>query len=312
MIGSLSRERDPRPALLALGSMCLLGVGIAAAPVLLATLSVGFLAGPHNLMEARYLLGRLPGRAGKLKPYFWLSLVGIVLLGFSSLALPFFPDLTLYRVWNAALIIWVTALAALRRTENPRREWPWLEPLALMLLGAMWAWPTLFTLVLVLGHPVLALIILGRELRAFRRPELRVYHQVMATVPIGLLVMVSGLHQQGQMTTDEIRSFFTLSLGSPVFLAAHTYLELLHYAVWIGVLPWLASITRREKLALFPALRKSARRLLAARAFLLMGVVVTTLLWWGFSVDFETTRDLYFRFAIFHVLVEFPFLLRLI
>lgn len=312
MTATSSGLRDFRPLLLGGILLCLLGGAISAAPVLVATFSVGFLAGPHNLMEARYLLSRLPSRAGKLKSYFWLSAVGIVLLGFSSLTLPVFSELTAYRLWNTALIVWVAALAALRRQENPRREWPWLEPAALMLVGAMWAYPSFFTLILVLGHPVLALVILGRELHAFRRPELRVYYQVMAAVPVGLAVLWAGLSLQEPMTGEQIRSFFTLTAGSPVFLATHTYLELLHYAVWIGVLPWLAGITRREKLELFPALRKSARRLLAARAILLCGLLVTAMFWWGFSLDFETTRDFYFRLAIFHVLVEFPFLLRLL
>ena len=305
-------EERVAPGLLAVIALSLLGGAIAWAPVLIATLSVAFLAGPHNLFEARYLLGRLPGKVGKLRPYFLTSLFGVVLLGLTSLALPFVSGPLTLRVWNAALILWVLALAALRRAEHPRRDWPWLEPLGLVLLGLMWAWPHLFTMLLVFGHPLLALVILGRELYAFRRPERRFYPQLMAAVPVGLAVLFAGLHARGWVGGDELRSFFTLSAGSPLFLAAHTYLELLHYAVWIGALPWLAGVTRREKLELLPALKKSAGRLRAARFFLVLGVMVAGLLWWGFAVDFETTRDFYFRLAVFHVLVEFPFLLRLL
>lgn len=300
------------PGLLALFGLSALGSLIAWAPVLCATLSVAFLAGPHNLMEVRYLLGRLPGRVGKLKAYFFTSLGGVILLGLSSLALPFFPGPLPLRLWNAALVFWVTVLAGLRRQEHPRREWPWLEPAALTLVGVMWGWPNLFTMLLVFGHPILALVILGRELHAFRRPERRIYPQLMAAVPVGMLVLLYGLYQRGWAGGEEVRSFFTLSASSPLFLAAHTYLELLHYAVWIGALPLLARLTRRPKLELFPALRKSSRRLLAARLFLLAGVILSAILWWGFSVDFETTRELYFRLAVFHVLVEFPFLIRLL
>ena len=292
--------------------LCTLGVTIAWAPVLCATLSVAFLAGPHNLLEARYLLGRLPGRAGKLRAYFLTSAAGVALLGLSSLALPFLPGPLPIRLWNAALIAWVTTLAALRRREHPRRDWPWLEPAALTLCAAMWAWPNLFTMLLVFGHPVLALVILGRELHAFRRPERHLYPQVMAAVPVGLLVLLYELHQQDWMASAQVRSFFTLSTGSPTVLAAHTYQELLHYAVWIGALPLLARMTRRQKLELFPALKKSTNRLRAAKLFLIIGLLVAGVLWWGFSRDFETTRDLYFRLAVFHVLVEFPFLLRLV
>lgn len=305
-------SRNLPPALLATLGLSLLGAAIASAPVLAATLSVAFLAGPHNLMEARYLLSRLPGRVGKLRPYFLLSLYGVLLLGLTSVALPFFSGTLGLQIWNTVLIGWVTNLAMLRRKENPRREWPWLEPVALALTGLMWAYPSAFTLILVFGHPLLALVILGRELHAFRRPERFVYPQLLAAVPVGLLVLLYGLHLRGWVGPDEIRSFLTLSSGSPLFLAAHTYLELLHYAVWIGALPLLAAATRREKLEAFPALRKSRQRLHAARLFLAFGFVLAGLLWWGFTADFETTRELYFRIAIFHVLVEFPFLVRLL
>lgn len=304
--------RSAFPGLLALLGLTALGSLIACYPVLLATLSVAFLAGPHNFMEARYMLGRLPGRAGRLRGYFWLSAIGVLLLGFSSLALPFLGGGTTIRVWNALLIAWVTALVGLRRREHPRREWPWLEPAALILTGLMWAHPGAFTLGLVLGHPLLALVILGRELHAFRRPERRFYPQVLAAVPVGLAVLVAGLVARGYTGTDEIRSFFVASPGSPLFLAAHTYLELIHYAVWIGVLPLLAQVTHRTELRLFPALKKSARRLQAAKLLLLLGAAIACLLWWGFSMNFDLTRDLYFRVAIFHVLVEFPFLVRLL
>ncbi len=300
------------PGLIALVGLSLLGFLISLHPVLAATLSVAFLAGPHNLMEARYLLGRLPGRVGKLRTYFVTSLVGVMLLGVSSLMLPFFDYSWSSRLWNASLILWVVVLAALRRAEHPRREWPWLEPVALLAAGLMWAYPLGFTFILVFGHPLLALVILGRELHAFRRPERKFFPQVVAVVPVGLAVLVSGIYAQGWTGSGELRSFFTLSDSSPLFLSCHTYLELVHYAVWVGALPLLARVTRREKLELYPALRKSSKRLFAAKLFLLLGVAVAVALWWGFSTDFETTRDLYFRIAVFHVLVEFPFLLRLL
>lgn len=176
----------------------------------------------------------------------------------------------------------------------------------------MWVYPFGFTFVLVFGHPLLALVILGRELHSFRRPERKFYPQVLAAVPVGLAVLIAGLYAQGWVGSGELRSFFILADSSPLFLSAHTYLELLHYAVWVGALPLLASVTRREKLELFPALKKNSKRLFAAKLFLLLGALVAAALWWGFSVDFETTRDLYFRVAVFHVLVEFPFLLRLL
>ena len=35
-------------------------------------------------------------------------------------------------------------------------------------------------------------------------------------------------------------------------------------------------------------------------------------LWIGFSIDYTTTRDIYFAFAIAHVMAEFPFLVKML
>jgi hypothetical protein len=43
-----------------------------------------------------------------------------------------------------------------------------------------------------------------------------------------------------------------------------------------------------------------------------LGVFVVVILWFGFSVDYVTTRDVYFTVAIAHVLAEAPFLLKMI
>lgn len=299
------------PGLLSCLVLALLGFLISLDPFIAAALSVGFLAGPHNWMEVRYLLGRLPGRAGKLKTYFLVSALGTALLGISSILLPWSWGPLALRLWNLGLIAWVVSLATLRRSENPRRSWSWLEPCALAVAGVMWLSPQLFTLCLVFGHPLLALLILDKELLAFRRKERRIYRQALLAVPIGLLVLVLSLSYRQLFLPSDLVSFFTLSDQTPIFLAAHTYLELLHYAVWIGALPLLAKLTKRDSLAKFPVLKKNDLRLNWAKGGLLLGVLIAGLLWWGFVRDYELTRELYFRVAVFHVLIEFPFLVRL-
>ena len=39
---------------------------------------------------------------------------------------------------------------------------------------------------------------------------------------------------------------------------------------------------------------------------------VVVLLWFGFTTDYATTRDIYFTVAIAHVLAEAPFLLKML
>jgi hypothetical protein len=300
-----------RAGTIACVSLATLGFLISFNPYLAAAISVGFLAGPHNWMEVRYLLSRLPNRAGKLKTYFLTSAIGTGMLGISSVLLPWYWSPLTLRLWNLALIGWVVILASLRRSENPRRAWPWLEPCALTVAGIMWLYPQAFTLLLVFGHPLLALFILDKELTAFRRKEQTIYRQALLAVPVGLLFLLIGLSHQNLFVSTDLVSFFTLADQTPVFLATHTYLELLHYAVWIGALPVLAKVTRRERLATFPLLKKSESRQKWARCVLILGLVITGVLWWGFAQDYELTRELYFRIAVFHVLIEFPFLVRL-
>jgi hypothetical protein len=43
--------------------------------------------------------------------------------------------------------------------------------------------------------------------------------------------------------------------------------------------------------------------------FAVAGVIA---LWFGFSIDYATTRDVYFTVAIAHVIAEAPFLLRML
>ena len=55
---------------------------------------------------------------------------------------------------------------------------------------------------------------------------------------------------------------------------------------------------------------KGFPRLVAGLLVLALAAVV--FLWLGFSIDYSTTRDIYFTIAIAHVLAEAPFLLRMI
>lgn len=273
-------------------------------------MSVALFAGPHNWMEFRYLLGRLPGRTGKLRNFFICSSVGILGLGLTSFLVTFTGSGLLARIWDTLLVIWVLSLCSLRARENPPRDWWWLTPLGLGLAGWIWISPWSFALALILGHPILALILCERELFAFRRPEQADYRYFLSFVPVGVLV-IAVFCLTKDPSNAPLTSFLTSQNTSVLFVGAHTYLELLHYGVWILILPYLAHSTGRVRLDLFPALKKAPKRLILARWVLLTGVLVGLGLWAGFAYDYDTTRDLYFQLAIFHVLVEFPFLVRL-
>ena len=291
-------------------AMAALGALVAWNPLLLTTLAVGLFAGPHNLMEARYLLGRLPGRAGKLKRYMALSALGVTGIGATSLTLAYTDNPYSLRIWATLLLLWLGGLLLLRSRENPRRNWPWIEPAVLLACSWIWLSPITFGLALVLLHPILAIVVLGRELHFYRRPERAHYAAFVGAVLFGLAVLLAMLAIHPSRPPAAFRNLVLIDAPSLTYLAVHAYLEIVHYAVWILLLPALASATRRGGLNLYPVLRKAPGRLWAARALLALGLLLSLGLWWGFAFHFEFTRALYFQLAIFHVLVEFPFLVR--
>ena len=96
---------------------------------------------------------------------------------------------------------------------------------------------------------------------------------------------------------------------------------MLHYGVWLLALPLIAplvragqdqSANRRDrgaswKAASIPVARHPRGFPKLVTAALVFGVFVVAVLWFGFSVDYATTRDIYFTVAIAHVLAEARF-----
>ena len=101
-------------------------------------------------------------------------------------------------------------------------------------------------------------------------------------------------------------------VSSHMLVSVHLFLEMLHYAVWILALPLIASSTKFWNVKTVPVARhpKGFPRLVAG--IFVMALIAVVALWFGFSIDYATTRDVYFTVAIAHVLAEAPFLLRMI
>ena len=106
-----------------------------------------------------------------------------------------------------------------------------------------------------------------------------------------------------------------------MLVTVHLFLEMLHYAVWLVALPLIARVgqsvvqpdSRRVwQLASIPVARHSRGFPKLIGSLLVLGLAVVVLMWIGFSVDYATTRDVYFTVAIAHVLAEAPFLLKMI
>ena len=286
-------------------------------------------AGPHNWLEARYVLGRLPARVGKLRGFFLLSAAGIIGLTTGFAAIPWVverisdPTLvgSLYAGWNTAFVFWVAALVWLRSRTNPRFDGGWVWPVALLVTAGVWLEPIALNVALVYLHPLLALVLLDRELGRSRRTWRRAYRAVVLVVPIGLVVLWWHLHDAPDLPgTDTLTATIAAHAGagflegvSTHFLvAAHTFLEGVHYAAWVVLIPLVGLRSWPWQLGSIPAARRGPDWARGVRWVLVGGLIVVATLWVSFGLDYEMTRSVYFTIALLHVLAEIPFLLRMI
>jgi hypothetical protein len=94
----------------------------------------------------------------------------------------------------------------------------------------------------------------------------------------------------------------------------HLFLEMLHYGVWIIALPLIGRIgsARFWEVRSVPVARHPQGFPRIVVGMLVFAVAAVVLLWFGFSIDYSRTRDVYFTVAMAHVLAEAPFLLRML
>jgi hypothetical protein len=311
---------------LAVGAAALAG----AVPIEFSIVIVFLFAGPHNWLEARYALGRLPARAGKLFGFFAVSLTGIVGLTIAYAVIPHAAGSvdafgTLYATWSTAFLLWIAALVWMRSRTNPRFDAGWVWPVALLLTAGSWLNPLALPMALVYLHPLMALWLLDRELGRSRSHWRAAYRASVLCVPVLLVALWLALRDAPAPTgSSNFAVAFAPDLAahagdwflegvSPHFLiAAHAFLEMVHYGVWVLLIPLIGMRAKPWELHAIPAARHSARRARAVAGLLLFGLFVVLVLWVCFGLDYGTTRHVYFTVALLHVLAEVPFLLRMV
>jgi hypothetical protein len=329
--GGLHAPASSKIAVVALSVMVLAAFLTTWAPVSVSIAIVFLFAGPHNWIEARYFLTRLPARWGKLRGFFLLSMGGACALAAAFAALSFSKSsqwsaasfATAWACWDTLVIAWIGALIYSRSRQNPRRDWLWTMPLALVLVAFCWIAPQYWDLALVYAHPLMAFWILDRELGRSRPGWRRSYRLSLACIP-AILALVwwrllnapplpgeSGDFLAGQIARHAGFGVLT-GLPSHLLVTTHTFLEMLHYSVWLAAIPLVGLRVAPWRLSGVPLARRSKVWKLILTGALCVSAVFVIILWTCFLADYQTTRQVYFTVAILHVLAEVPFLLRVL
>lgn len=313
-------------------------------PLQFSIVTVFLFAGPHNWFELRYFLTRLPVRFGKSRNFFLTAFAGIGFLTVSYIALPvlysfnLFPDHlwpTLLASWNSLLLLWIGMLVWLRGKNKRGKDWSLAVPVALSLCALNWLAPEFFSLAIVYAHPLVALWFFDHHLARTRPQWLGVYRRCLCLLPLLLVGMFWQLSRSTALPDDN-GLFWRITqhagaqllpnVSSHALVTTHVFLEMLHYGVWLVALPLIAPLrktdderplTTRKREAIWrfqslPVARHPRGFPRLVTTALALGVFFVAILWFGFSVDYTTTRDVYFTVAIAHVLAEAPFLLKVL
>jgi hypothetical protein len=312
-------------------SCCALFAGLIGSFPLAASIATIFLfAGVHNAMEFRYFAARMPLRWGRSRLFYTTGIGGVVVLAAAYLTLYFASGnwlwsldswATLTAVWNTAFVLWLALLVYLRGRQRPKSDWTWAFPAAFMLAALAWIAPQYWSLSLVYLHPFIAMWFLERQIRRTRPEWLRAYHYCLASIPVFLVVLWLSLAGQPNLA-EETNLFWRITqhagseilpgVSSHLLVATHVFLESIHYFVWILLIPLIdrrAVPWRLSEIPLFSNAKGFPKVVIAGVA---VSLVIVVALWGGFAVDYTTTRDVYFAFAIAHVLAEFPFLIKML
>lgn len=303
---------------------------IGAAPLQMSIATIFLFAGVHNFMEFRYFAARMPLRWGRSRLFYVVGIGGVIVLAAAYLTLYFasgnwlwseYNWATFAAGWNTAFVLWLGVLFYLRGKQRPKSDWAWAFPAAFLLAALAWLVPQYWSLALVYIHPFIAMWFLERQIRRTKPEWLRAYHYCLASIPVFLVALWFSLAGQPNLS-EETNLFWRITqhagsqilpgVSSHVLVATHVFLESIHYFVWILLIPlvdWKAIPWKLSDIPLFAGEGGFPRIVIGAIA---LSLLLVAALWFGFAVDYTTTRDVYFAFAIAHVLAEFPLLIKML
>ena len=299
-------------------------------PLQASIITIFLFAGIHNLMEFRYFVARMPVRWGKSRDFYIVGIGGVLVLTALYLAIYFGSGNWLWSAtnwevlvstWNTLFILWVGALFYLRGKQKPKTDWTLAFAGACLLAALAWLFPAYWSLTLVYIHPFIAMWFLERQLRRTKREWLKAYHICLATIPIFVLILYFVFAQKPNLSaetnlfwriTQHAGSQILPNISSHFLVATHVFLEIIHYSVWILLIPLVDKRAIPWKLKEIPFFANDQGFPKLFLAVLSVSILLVITFWIGFSIDYTTTRDIYFAFAIAHVMAEFPFLVKML
>ncbi len=312
-------------------AFCILAAAVIGAfPLQLSIITIFLFAGVHNAFEFRYFAARMPLRWGKSRTFYSVGIGGVLILTSAYLAIYFgsgnwFWNADSWQIavsgWNTTFVIWIGFLFCLRGRQKPQTDWSWAFAIAFLVAALVWLAPQYFSLSLVYLHPFVALWFLERQIRRTKKEWLKSYQFCLATIPIFVIILYFAFSNAPNLST-ETNLFWKInqhagsgilpSISSHFLVAAHVFLETIHYTVWILLIPLVDKRAVPWKLNEIPlfANRHGFPKLIAA-AFA-VSLIIVAALWFGFATDYAATRDIYFAFAMAHVLAEMPFLVKML
>lgn len=310
---------------------CAIGAAaIGSFPLEASIITIFLFAGAHNLMEFRYFAARMPVRWGRSRFFYAVGIGGVIVLTAGYLSLYFASGNWLWSetgwavfaaTWNTIFILWVGVLFYLRGKQRPKSDWTWAFPFVFLLAAAAWIVPQYWSLALVYLHPFIAMWFLERQIRRTKPDWLRAYHACLATIPLFLLALWAAFASRPDLS-EETTLFWRIAqhagggivpgISSHFLVATHVFLESIHYFVWLLLIPLVDRRAIPWRLKDIPLMSKERGFPRLAGAFFAVSLVFVIALWAGFSLDYTTTRDVYFAFAIAHVMAEFPFLIKML
>jgi hypothetical protein len=307
----------------------LVAISIGSFPIQASIITIFLFAGVHNFFEFRYFAARMPVLWGKSKLYYSVGIGGVIILTSIYLSIYFSSGfLWNYETWaiasaswNTAFILWVGLLFYLRGKQRPKSDWSWAFAVAFLLAALAWLVPNYWALTLVYLHPFVAMYFLERQIRRTKKEWLTAYRICLATIPffvIGLWFAFGRTPDLAEenylfsVITNHAGSNILPSISSHFLVATHVFLETIHYSVWIILMPLVDRKAIPWKLKEIPLFANEKGFPKLVTVALVISFTLMIALWFGFSVDYVVTRDIYFAFAIAHVMAEFPFLIKML